>query len=152
MLSSLKQFFDQLAGEPDAPTHQHSLELACAVLLVEISKADAEVSDDETRQIRSLIESRLNVKTEELDDLLRLAQEQSAEATSLFPFIQLINDQLEYPDKVALVRSMWQVAYTDDRLDKYEEYQIRKISDLLYVAHGDFIRTKIDVLEKRQNL
>jgi uncharacterized tellurite resistance protein B-like protein len=37
---------------------------------------------------------------------------------------------------------MWRVAYADERLDKYEEHLIRKISDLIYVSHRDFIRTK----------
>jgi uncharacterized tellurite resistance protein B-like protein len=40
---------------------------------------------------------------------------------------------------------MWRVAFADRRLDKYEEAQIRKIADLLYVPHKDFIRTKLRV-------
>ena len=41
-----------------------------------------------------------------------------------------------------LVESLWQVAFADNDLDKYEEASIRKISDLLYVSHGDFIKAK----------
>ncbi|RRJ84835.1 TerB family tellurite resistance protein [Aestuariirhabdus litorea] len=149
MLQSLKQFFEQLQEAPQAAEYKHNLELACAVLLMEISKADAETSSEELEQIRSIV-NRLGVTTEEIDSLLAMAQAQSAEVTSLHPFVKLVNDQLEYSQKVALVRSMWQVAYTDDQLDKYEEYQIRKLADLLYVAHSDFIRTKIEVLEARQ--
>ncbi|MCL6414638.1 TerB family tellurite resistance protein [Aestuariirhabdus sp. Z084] len=150
MFQSLKQFFDELNGVPEAPQHQHSIELACAVLLIEISKADATISDEELVNIRKLINNSLDVQSEEMDNLLSLAQTESADATSLHPFVELVNTQLEYPDKVALVRSMWQVAYTDDQLDKYEEYQIRKLSELLYVAHGDFIRTKLEVLALRE--
>ena len=37
---------------------------------------------------------------------------------------------------------MWQIAYADGELDKYEEYIIRRVSELIYVAHNDFIRAK----------
>jgi uncharacterized tellurite resistance protein B-like protein len=37
---------------------------------------------------------------------------------------------------------MWQVAFSDDHLDKYEEHLIRKVADLLYVSHSDLMRMK----------
>ncbi len=150
MLGSLKQFFEQFNAAADEQDQQHSIELACAVLLMEISKADANISNEEVKNIRHLLENSMKVNPEELDELLTLAQQQSEQATSLYPFTQMINEQFEYQDKIELMRSMWNVAYTDGRLDKYEEYQIRKLSDLLYIAHGDFIRTKLDVLTLRE--
>jgi uncharacterized tellurite resistance protein B-like protein len=38
---------------------------------------------------------------------------------------------------------MWEVAYADGRLDRYEEHMIRQVADLLYLSHSDFIRTKL---------
>ena len=38
---------------------------------------------------------------------------------------------------------LWDVAYADGRIDKYEDYTIRKISDLLYIKHADFIKAKL---------
>jgi uncharacterized tellurite resistance protein B-like protein len=37
---------------------------------------------------------------------------------------------------------MWELAYADAELDKYEEYVIRKVADLIYVSHSEFIRAK----------
>ncbi len=37
---------------------------------------------------------------------------------------------------------MWQIAYADGQLDKYEEYMIRRVTELTYVSHSDFIRAK----------
>ena len=37
---------------------------------------------------------------------------------------------------------MWQVAMADNALSQYEEHVIRKVADLLYVPHGDFIAAK----------
>ncbi|MDD9894524.1 MAG: TerB family tellurite resistance protein, partial [Gammaproteobacteria bacterium] len=41
--------------------------------------------------------------------------------------------------------NMWRVAFSDERLDKYEEHLIRKIADLIYVSHSDFIKSKLKV-------
>jgi hypothetical protein len=38
---------------------------------------------------------------------------------------------------------MWRVAYADRRLDKYEEYQIRRLAELLHVPHQAYIRAKL---------
>jgi uncharacterized tellurite resistance protein B-like protein len=38
---------------------------------------------------------------------------------------------------------MWEVAYADGRVDRYEDHMIRKVADLLYLSHNDFIRMKL---------
>ena len=43
---------------------------------------------------------------------------------------------------------MWQVAYADDHLDPIEEAVIRKVAELLYVNHSEFIRAKLSITEK----
>jgi uncharacterized tellurite resistance protein B-like protein len=37
------------------------------------------------------------------------------------------------------------VALSDQRLDKYEEHQIRQIADWLYIPHKEFIRARLEV-------
>jgi hypothetical protein len=37
---------------------------------------------------------------------------------------------------------------TDKHLDKHEEYVVRKIADLIYVEHKDFIEAKLRVKKK----
>ena len=45
--------------------------------------------------------------------------------------------------KKRLIKSLWNVAFADGKLDKYEEHLIRKISDLIHISHSDFINQKI---------
>ena len=58
-----------------------------------------------------------------------------------------INSGFTREQKLALIEQMWRVAYADGDLDKYEEYTIRKLSDLLYVEHHEFIRAKLRAME-----
>ena len=37
----------------------------------------------------------------------------------------------------------WEIARADNTVDKHEEHRIRKLSELLYVDHKDFIKSKI---------
>ena len=37
---------------------------------------------------------------------------------------------------------MWRVAMADDALSRYEEHVIRKVADLLYLPHSDFMLAK----------
>ena len=48
----------------------------------------------------------------------------------------------EYNEKKVLIRALWDVAFADGRIDKYEDHTIRKIADLIYVKHEDFMKAK----------
>lgn len=37
--------------------------------------------------------------------------------------------------------------FADGNIDRYEEAMFRKLADLLYVSHNDFIRAKISAQE-----
>ena len=41
---------------------------------------------------------------------------------------------------------MWAIAAADGDADSHEEQLIRRVSELLYVSHGDFIRAKLAAL------
>jgi uncharacterized tellurite resistance protein B-like protein len=45
-------------------------------------------------------------------------------------------------EKHRVVAMLWEVALADQRLDKHEDYTVRKIADLLYVTHSDLIRIR----------
>jgi uncharacterized tellurite resistance protein B-like protein len=47
------------------------------------------------------------------------------------------------------VTLLWELALGDRGLDKYEDYLVGKIAELLYVPRGDVIRLKVAVEEAR---
>jgi uncharacterized tellurite resistance protein B-like protein len=71
-----------------------------------------------------------------------LAKDESAQATSLHQFTTLVHQHCTEHEKFELLVSMWELAFADNDLDKYEEYVIRKVADLIYVSHAEFIRAK----------
>ena len=47
---------------------------------------------------------------------------------------------MSYEEKTTVIEMLWRIALADNNLDKYEDYMIGKIADLLYIARGDVIQ------------
>ena len=147
MLQSIKRFFDQRVAaetaEPAPETREHGLRLAAAALLFEIVRADAEVKDEELTVARAAIQGTFGISREETDELMRLAEEESRGATSLYEFTQLIDKAFTPEQKKRVVELLWLVAFADAEKHAREEHLVRKIAGLLHVPHPEFIDAKI---------
>lgn len=150
MLNRIKQFFDTfLNPEAQAETNaQHSLQLAAAALLLEMERVDDEVKEVERLAVARAIRKAFELSEAETAELIQLAESEMHNATSYFEFTRLINDNYTLSQKIQLVELLWEVAYADDELEKYEEHLVRKLADLLYVPHPEFIRAKLRVIER----
>ncbi|HAJ74883.1 MAG: TerB family tellurite resistance protein [Gammaproteobacteria bacterium] len=148
MLDAIKRFFDNKLAQEDTVDPAIDLsktDLACAALLIEVMNSDHELDQRETDEFLKVLQDCLKVSDEDLDQLIELAHTQSQQATSLYEFTRLINDAYNYEQKVLLIENMWRIAFSDEHLDKYEDHLIRKISELIYVTHSDFIKSKLKV-------
>ena len=56
-----------------------------------------------------------------------------------------MNSSYDYPQRVQLIENLWRVAFADHKVDRYEDNLIRRIADLIYVNHTDFIKCKLKV-------
>ena len=145
MLSSIRTFFDSFLQDADNSSGNttNQLQLACAALLVEISAADQQTSAEEKQTLNLILRNKFGLNESRVEELWQLAAQESREATSLYQFTSLVNSHYGYEQKTALLRQLWQVAYADGRIDRFEEHLLRRIADLLHMTHGDFIRAKL---------
>ena len=118
--------------------------IASAVLMFEIAKADEHIDAQELTELSNSLVTSLGVSTEQVEALISDSRQQSKEATSLYPFTNLIKQEFSAEQRAELLSCLWKIAYADQQLDKYEEYFIRKIADLLYIPHSVYIKTKLD--------
>lgn len=125
--------------------------LACAALLIEVAVTDNEFDSDEFEALQNILQNQFGIPAEDCEALITLAQSECEESTSMYQFTQLVNEHCSVEEKVDLVKGMWSIAYADGDLDKYEEYVIRKVSELIYVSHGDFIKAKHLARSEAQN-
>lgn len=145
MLSKLSRFIErhlQPAGDASPTLSDHQKQLAVAALLVEVAMADHQFSEVEVDNLGVILERKFSLSIDELAELISLAKNETNRATSLHQFTQLINQYCSSEEKFNLLKAMWEMAYADGDLDKYEDYIIRKVADLIYVPHTKFIRAK----------
>ncbi len=146
MLRRIRRIFDEIVegavpAQPTPPTHGYRL--ATATLLVEMIRADFEVHATEERTVIEALQSAFELTPNETTALFDEAHACADEAISLHEFTTLINEHLDAAQKYHIIELLWQVAYADGAIDKYEEHFVRKVADLLYVRHRSFIRAKL---------
>jgi len=148
VLDSIKAFFSQqlsLDGD-SAADPQQALELAAAALLIELSRSDYQQDPAEQRAIEQALSNSFNLAPERLQQLIALAEQEMDQATSLYQFTTLIKDNYSAEQRFDLVKMLWRVALADGEISKYEDHMIRKVADLIYLPHSQFIKAKLAVI------
>ena len=152
MVSIVKQFFDKhiksAPGTPDRVS-DHSLQIATAALLIEMMRADSKISDEEQKTVTKAIQSKFNLSEDETNSLLKLAEDEIGKSTGYYEFTSLINKGFTYEQKLKVIEHLWDVAFADNKIDKYEEHMVRKIADLIFVEHKDFINAKLKARDNK---
>jgi len=131
------------ASTADNPTDR--MQLALATLLIEVARADFDEHHIEQSEITELLASNYELSLTETRSLVERAKLVSNNAVCLFDSTRALHECLDEDEKRDVIRMLWQVAYTDNKLDKYEDNLVRKIADLLHVSHGDVVRLKDEV-------
>jgi len=116
--------------------------LATCVLLIEVSLSDDSYDDEEKNKIIGILKNKFNLDDSQINVLMELADKKNKEMISLYDWTSKINEIYSYEQKKELIKLLWDVAFADGRIDKYEDYTIRKIADLIYVRHEDFMKAK----------
>ena len=126
---------------------EHRLKLATAALMIEIMKQDGETKNEEVDAVKQALQIKFELTKAEIDELFTLASEEARQSVDLYQFTSLIREHFSTEKKIKVVEYLWTVAYADNHLDAHEEHLIRRIADLLYVTHQDFMKAKHKVQE-----
>jgi uncharacterized tellurite resistance protein B-like protein len=146
VLKSLKDLFDSLRPPPpgsDAPATEHALQLATAVMLVEVMRADASFHADERNAVRAALRDKFMLTDDETARLAELAETTAHQATDLYAFTSHINERFEMPQKIRMIEHMWRVAYADGHLGAHERHVLWRIADLLHVPQGAYVHARL---------
>lgn len=153
MLNLLKNLLTSFIS-PDAAESPaalaHRLQLATAVLLVEVMRADPAISATERAATLAALRQKFTLTEDELTELLLLAEQTAQGASDYFSFTSAMNEHFSQPQKIHVVELMWQVAYADGHLDANENHLISKVAGLLHVTHGEYIAAKLHARQAAQ--
>lgn len=143
MINALKKLFSSTDTVADPISYQK----AVAALLLEVVIADDEIHPSEEQSAKEVIKS-VSDLGEDIDRLFDDVKNTIHDANDAYQFTKVINEQASLEQKFELLKCLWRVAYADGNLDAHEDHRIRKISELLFMQHSEFIQAKLAVLEE----
>jgi uncharacterized tellurite resistance protein B-like protein len=148
MIQSIREFFAIRIANEERP--EPSLELATAALLIEVSRSDFDASEEERAAIEERVRRSFGLAEEQTREIVALAEEEVARAASIYEFTRLVDKSFTPEQKRHIVGLLWEVAFSDDRIEGREEHLIRKVATLLHVPHEAFIAEKIAARDRRK--
>ena len=102
-----------------------------AALLIHAAKIDENYTQNERELIkRAIIE--LGSKDENIDQILLKAEEIEKESNQILDFTKEIKN-LKKDSKIKIVEVLWNIIYSDNNPDIYENSLMRRLTGLLYL-------------------
>jgi len=149
MIDIVKKFFGKGAKEAGKKEGgEHDVRVAACALLVEMGSIDGEFSEVEQRHIVATMEKEYGLSDELAKELMDSAHKELDGSIDLWRFSNLINQNYSHVEKNGIMEMVWRVVYADGKLDKHEDYLVRKMAALLRLSHKEMIDAKLKVLGK----
>jgi len=148
MLTRLRGVVEAIAPDPAdlARREAAAVQWACCGLLLEVARLDTAGAEGKRRAVAQAMRAQFDTPADELGPMIARLGLQENRLTSYFQPVALINKAWTSAQKAQFVEWLWRIAMVDGQIDMYEDQLVRKLADLLYVPHADFILAKQRVL------
>lgn len=143
MIDWFKSFFNKDDDTSKAKTAEEKVRLSAVALMYEVMRADGEHKTDELEALIKKLTLRWQLDADEAKSLLSSAGEQVEQAVDYYQLVSALREAYSAEQRKELIIDMWAIAKADGVIDPMEEFVIRKVADLLYVSHSDFIYGKV---------
>ena len=135
-------FLKSKKPEESGELSPNPIEMATAVLLIEMARADFDQAENENAVIRQLLKGHFDLNNEQTHDLFCEAMTVADDAVSLHEYTHALHKTLTQEAKEEIIEMLWRLAMSDNNLDKHEDYLVRKIADLLYVSNSIVLKMR----------
>ena len=153
MLKLLKELmYKNRTSISDTNTNEmrKTMNLISGALMVEVMAADHDFNSEEELKLKEILLNRFEIPENGIKKISEQMKKRADDATSLYEYTSLINENFNREEKLDLIRNLWAIAFADKILDRYEDSVIRRVCELTYVSHSDFIKTKLEMKNKKE--
>ena len=138
-----QNLFNSLFQEAESTSqNEHDDKIATSVLFLELAYADFNVTPEEEENIYSNLQKFFNLPKGEVEEIINIAKEKRNDRNDIWIFTNQIKKDFSRERKIKIIELLWQLVFSDGKMDKYEEALMRKISNLLGLTHGEMIQAK----------
>ena len=102
-----------------------------AALLIHVAKIDENYTEKEKEIIKKAIND-LGSNNEVIDDILIKAEEIEKNSNQILDFTKEVKN-MDEDSKIKIVEVLWNIIYSDNSADMYENSLMRRLTGLLYL-------------------
>ena len=128
--SKAKQAAFPKAAEPYG---EEAFALTC--LALELAKADDDFADSERERLEGDLAHHFDLDAGEVAKLMTAAEEFQSQAVETFSFTKALRESLDEEGRVAVIETLWRIAYADGVLDGAEFAFMRTIPSALGIEN-----------------
>ena len=145
VLPSIRNFFTSRLAPVEGNDPPDAVAIAACALLLEIANADAVFSEEERQRILRAVREDLGISPEDVDEVVRLAEEERRESVDLYQFTRLLAERFSREQRLRLIEVIWGIVYSDGQLSAAENQLARRIAELLGFQHPEVqaVREKV---------
>jgi uncharacterized tellurite resistance protein B-like protein len=142
--NKLRDIMERIAPGPETRLRQEmdAVQRACCQLLMEAARLEAANGQQKRQVVAQAMREQFEMPEADVTAMIEAAARRENRLTSYFDAVKLINSRFDLARKAHFVEQLWRVAMVDGDIDMYEVHLVRKLADLLYVPHNDFILAK----------
>jgi uncharacterized tellurite resistance protein B-like protein len=148
VLESVRAFFQSRLSQAEDEQRPDQVSIAASALLLEIAHADG-LGPAEHESILRAVREDLGVAEEDVQEVLRLAEEARRESVDLYQFTRLVAETFSADQRRRLVEAIWRVVYSDGVLSAVETQLARRIGELVGLQQPDIQAARERVVAAR---
>jgi len=122
--------------------------ISAAALLVESSRLDTNFDEAEKRTIERLVQEKFGLSREDASKLLDYAAKRQGEVYSDWVFTETVRKEFSLNEREDIVGMLWEVAYADGTLHRFEAHMIHRVADELGVGKKALEKQRLSALKR----
>jgi uncharacterized tellurite resistance protein B-like protein len=144
-IQGIRHFFMSRLSTPEPVHKPDAVAIAACALLLEMAHADDVIDDAERARILRAVREDLGVPASDVDEVVRLAEEERRESVDLYQFTKLVAEKFSREQRLRLIEVIWGIVYADGKLTAVENQLARRIAELLGFQHPEVqaVREKV---------
>ena len=119
--------------------------LYSSCLMLEIAKADNIITKEEINIIEEILIDFFHIDQKKASTIINQSYKELDKAIDMFQYSDFLNSNMDYSDKLDLIKCIFEVGYSDGELHYLEHHYIKSISNMLNIDREDIIKAKLEI-------
>ncbi|MEO0963300.1 MAG: TerB family tellurite resistance protein [Pseudomonadota bacterium] len=145
MLDRIVAFLENRAAPGGESSDPFSVkQVAAAALMVEGARLDSDFDDTERAAMERIVAERFSLSADDAQTLIDIAAARQKSNYDNWQFTNAVSKNFSAEEQIDILSMMWEVAYADGELHRFEVHQIKSVAGQLGRSDADLEKARKD--------